>query len=176
MKTLGADGREWKVFRRWLAWRPRPSRPLRFLFGVAQGGLGDPITGLLAMVAVVLAVPFLLVYLLDWLAALLLTPAALLARSTLGRPWPVVARAGKEPEFRGTADGASAAGTLVDTVREEIHRYGEPKSLTAPAIPASSPLAADDSAVPGWFRRLINQILRLSGQSPPPPVGDRNGG
>ena len=58
--------------------------------------------------------PFLIWFLLAWLAGLLLTPVVWLARSTLGRPIPVIAHLDDNPwaEWSGNADGRRAADDL----------------------------------------------------------------
>ncbi|MEV4637432.1 hypothetical protein AB0J80_08780 [Actinoplanes sp. NPDC049548] len=53
--------------------------------------------------------PFLLWYLVSWLACLVVTPFAWLARSTLGRPSPVIAHWDENP-WAEWSSGADAAG------------------------------------------------------------------
>jgi hypothetical protein len=144
MKVTGSDGRRWQVGRRRLAWRPRPHRWLKKLWWVADG-LSDPITGLLALIAVIALLPLLVLYLVNWIACLIATPFAWLGRAAFGRPWPVVARAAgdKRGEYWGSADGAAAADALAERVREEISRYGEPRSLTAPPTPPTEPATTE---------------------------------
>lgn len=137
MKLQAADGRTWKVFRRRLAWRPRLPRWVVEWF--PEGWPDDNIIGLVvgayAVVLLVIMSPFLLWYALSWVVCLLVTPLAWLARSTLGRPTPVVAHTDDNPwaEWSGTADGRAAGDQLAQQVAQEIHAYGTPRSLTAPS-------------------------------------------
>ncbi|MEV4481773.1 hypothetical protein [Micromonospora coxensis] len=133
------DGRTWRVGRRRLAWQPRMPRWVRKLWWVADG-LSDPITGLLALLAVLAMLPGLLWYGLNWLACLLATPLAWLGRVAFGRPVPVVAypEDTKQTEYWGAADGIAAADELAREAIGEIRDRGLPLSLTAPAVPAAS--------------------------------------
>lgn len=168
-RLVGPDGRVWRVGRRWLAWRPFPPRPMRFLWEAFEA-FGNDLTWPLAMVAVVLWVPLAILHMLDWAASLLVTPFSLVGRATLGRPWPVVAYVeGKgRAEYRGGADGARAADELVGLVRTEIRRYGEPKSLNPPTTPLGndhrprSRLTLD--RFPPWLRRPIEWMQIQAGQ------------
>ncbi|MER7471702.1 hypothetical protein [Micromonospora sp. NPDC000018] len=106
---------------------------VRKLWWVADG-LSDPITGLLALLAVVAMLPGLVWYGLNWLACLSATPFAWLGRVAFGRPVPVVAYSEdeKRAEYWGSADGIAAANELVRQVVTEIVDRGQPLSLTAP--------------------------------------------
>ena len=98
MRVLTDDGRELRIGRRWLPWRPRA----RDFDGTGDffGGLGsDDLVGfaLSIVLAVVLALlaPLLLVVLVlsgEWLVVLALIPLAALLRVLLDRPWVVEVR------------------------------------------------------------------------------------
>jgi hypothetical protein len=136
MKVRAADGRQWRVFRRRLAWRPR--LPRWVVEWWPEGWPDDNIIGLIVGVYAtsLLAImsPFLVWYLLSWLACLVVTPVAWLARSTLGRPSPVIAHWEENPwaEWSGSADGRQAADELVQRVAAEVAQFAAPRSLTAP--------------------------------------------
>jgi hypothetical protein len=169
-ELIGPDGRRWRVARQWLAWRPRPSRALRACWN-AFLSFQDPFTAVIGVLALALLIPLALLHLLNWTAALLLTPFALLGRTSLQRPWPVLARADNGDEYRADADGARAADDLVDRVRTEISQYGEPKSLAPPQPPhnqtlGTPPPPAIDTA-PIWLRRPVQWILRQTSNQPP---------
>lgn len=136
MKVQAADGRQWRVFRRRLAWRPR--LPRWIVQWWPEGWPDDNIIGLIvgvyATLLLLIMSPFLIWYLLSWLACLLLTPIAWLARATLGRPTPVIAYQQDNPwaEWSGTADGRQAADNLTQQVTAEITQFGTPRTLTQP--------------------------------------------
>jgi hypothetical protein len=108
------------------------SQWVRKLWWVADG-LSDPITGLLALLAVVAMLPGLVWYGLNWLACLSATPFAWLGRVAFGRPVPVVAYRVDErhAEYWGSADGIAAADELVRQAVNELLDRGQPLSLTA---------------------------------------------
>lgn len=135
--STAPDGREWQVFRRRLAWRPRLPRWVRErLPGVLDGSsqLG-PFAALVAVPALVIALPWLVWHALSWVLSLLVTPVVMPVR-----PVVVVARLRefKHAEWRGEAAGRVEAESLIGQVRREIMLHGAPRSLTAPdaATPA----------------------------------------
>jgi hypothetical protein len=136
MKVRAADGRNWRVFRRRLAWRPRLPRWVVEWWpeGWPDDNIVGFVVGVYATTLLLIMSPFLIWYLLSWLACLVLTPLAWLARSTLGRPTPVIAYREDNPwaEWSGTADGRLAADELVRRVTDEVARFAVPRSLTAP--------------------------------------------
>jgi hypothetical protein len=136
MKVTAPDRREWRVFRRRLAWRPR--LPRWVVEWWPEGWPDDNIIGLIvgvyATIVLIIMSPFRIWFLLAWTACLLITPFAWLARTTLGRPSPVIAHLTDNPwaEWTGTADGRAAADQQVQQVAAEITQFGTPRSLTAP--------------------------------------------
>jgi hypothetical protein len=93
------DGRTWRVGRRWLPWRRRVREVPDFDFGwdlPDLGGLADDLpgflVGLLIGLAVIIALPFVLLalgFLLEVSLLLALLPVAVLVRVALRRPWTV---------------------------------------------------------------------------------------
>ncbi len=136
VKVQAVDGRQWRVFRRRLAWRPR--LPRWVVQWWPEGWPDDNIIGLVvgvyATILLLIMSPFLIWYLLSWLACLIVTPLAWVARSTLGRPTPVVAYWVENPwaEWSGTADGRHAADELAQRVAGEVTQFGTPRTLTEP--------------------------------------------
>jgi hypothetical protein len=95
MKVTDRQGRKVKVGRRWLPWRRR----LRDIDAPALdfGGGDDPISAVLAIVGLILAIPFLLALVLllsELFLLVLLLPLVLLVRILLRRPWTVEATHG----------------------------------------------------------------------------------
>ncbi|WP_189083200.1 hypothetical protein, partial [Mangrovihabitans endophyticus] len=136
MKVTAADSRPWRAYRRRLAWRPR--LPRWIVQWWPEGWPDDNIIGLIvgiyATLLLLIMSPFLLWYLLSWLAALIATPLTWLARTQLGRPTPVIAHTEDNPwaEWTGQADGPAAADSLVDQVATELRQHGTPSTLTTP--------------------------------------------
>ena len=97
MKVRDPQGQRWRVTRRWVPWRRRlrgvDSGPLDLVSGLGD----DPISAVIAIVLVILALPFIafsLVVAAELLLLLLLLPFAVLARVLLGRHWTIEARRG----------------------------------------------------------------------------------
>lgn len=90
MKVLDRHDRRWKVRRRWLPWRRRvrdvPDVPI-------DGGIGDdPISMILGLIVLVVAIPALLVVLLvlaELLLLLVLLPVFVVVRLVLPVPWTI---------------------------------------------------------------------------------------
>ncbi len=97
MKVRDPEGRTWRVTRRWVPWRRRLRTPDS---GPVDGlnGLGDdPISAIIAIVLLILALPFIILTLFvafEFVLLLLLIPVAALARVVLGAHWTVEARRG----------------------------------------------------------------------------------
>jgi hypothetical protein len=95
MKVMDPHGRTVRVGRRWLPWRRR----VRDLESYDAGGIGvgggdDPLSLALALVGLVLLVPFVLALLLlvgELFLLLLLLPVVVLVRVLLRRPWTIEA-------------------------------------------------------------------------------------
>ncbi|MFP3964665.1 hypothetical protein SMC26_20295 [Actinomadura fulvescens] len=106
---------------------------------MTEGVQGIPFVELIAAAAVLLLSPFFIPYILSWLAALLITPLALLMRVVERRPWPVVAYVSKwadfRQEYRGFVVGSREADALAARVRDEIKAEAKPTSLIAPTHP-----------------------------------------
>ncbi|MEU8606402.1 hypothetical protein AB0C29_00110 [Actinoplanes sp. NPDC048791] len=138
MYLSAPDGRRWKVFRWRLAWRPRLPQWIHTWWPSSIDD--DSVFGLItAAVAVIITLvimsPWLIWHALSWTDAVLATPLAWLARSTLGRPTPVIAHPVQHSyaEYQGTADGTRAADDLIAVIAREIGQHGTPRSLMAPS-------------------------------------------
>ena len=137
MYLTAPDGRRWKVFRRRLAWRPRLPQWIHTWWPstIDDDSVFGLITGAIAVITLLIMSPWLIWHALSWTGAVLATPFAWLARSTLGRPTPVIAYPLQHSyaEYQGGADGTQAADELVALAGHEIGQYGVPRSLTSPA-------------------------------------------
>jgi len=99
VKVRDPEGQTWRVTRRWVPWRRRikgidaDAGPLDW-----GSGLGDdPISAILGIILLIVALPFILLALfvaLEFLLLLLLVPFAALVRAVFGAHWTVEARRG----------------------------------------------------------------------------------
>jgi len=156
MRVTGPDGRGWRVGRRWLAWWPRTGESISRL--VSAGDAVEDSIG----AELILQIPLIVVYLLNWAACLLATPFALLDRA-IGGPWRVVAVvAGPDGnlQYRGTAGSFEAAGRLADSARTEIASHSAPRSLTPLDLTLRGrTLAKLGASGPPWLRRVADAIF-----------------
>jgi len=97
VKVRDPEGQTWRVTRRWVPWRRRlrsaGTGPLDGLNGLGD----DPISAIIAIVLLILALPFVILALfvaVEFLLLLLLIPFAALARAAFGAHWTVEARRG----------------------------------------------------------------------------------
>jgi hypothetical protein len=160
MRVTGPDGRRWRVGRRWLAWRPRTGESISRLVSASEGVEDDD--GGIFVAMVILQLPLIVLYLLNWAACLLATPFALLDRA-IGGPWRVVAVVPSRDgnlEYRGSAGSFEAAGHLADSVRVEIAGRGAPRSLTPLDVTLRGQTLAKLGALgPPWLRRVTDGIF-----------------
>ena len=128
MKVEDPSGQTWRVTRRWVPWRRRMKDvDLGSGWGVPDlNGLGDdPISAVIAIVLLVLALPFILLGLVvaaEFLLLLLLLPVAVLARVLLGQKWTVEARRGFTIVWDAPAGDWQASGLRIHEVAEAIRR------------------------------------------------------
>ncbi|MEV4417883.1 hypothetical protein [Catellatospora sp. NPDC049609] len=157
-RILGADGRQWRVRRRWLPWRPtRWGGDADGFETTALSQYADSLGCLIALL--VLAFPVLLLLLfaaLEWLLLLLLLPLWTLARVVFGVPWVVQARGrsaeGRRWRYHGEARGWQGSADLIAAVREEIRVHGEPRSLGPGLAEEQDP--ADPVGDGEWLARV----------------------
>jgi hypothetical protein len=101
-------------------------------------GLGDdPISAIIAIVFLVIAIPFLvvgLIALVELLLVVLLLPVALIGRMFFGRHWVVEARKGFSVEWDEPAGDWQASGLRIHEVAEALRRgTGPPPRLEVSA-------------------------------------------
>ncbi len=137
MKVKEPTGQTWRVTRRWVPWRRR----LKGVDGgldIVPSGLGDdPISMIIFLVLLVIALPFLILSLfaaIELLLVLLLLPFALLGRVLLGRHWTVEARRGFTIWWDAPAGDWQASGVRIHEVADGIRR-GDVPSRTVDAPP-----------------------------------------
>ena len=100
MRVTTDDGRELRIGRRWLPWRPRPREfdgPVDFVDVVDGTDLAGVVLSVVLAIVLSLLAPLLLVVLVltgEVLLVLLLAPLAVAVRVLLRRPWLVEVREG----------------------------------------------------------------------------------
>ena len=147
VKVRDPAGQTWRVTRRWVPWRRRlrgvdaDSGPLDW-----GNGLGDdPVSAVLAILLLILALPFLLLALfvaLEFLLLLLLIPFAALVRVAFGAHWTIEARRGFTLWWDAPAGGWRESGERIRALAHDIERgqlppqtIGEPQPPEAPEAP-----------------------------------------
>lgn len=129
MKVRDPGGQTWRVTRRWVPWRRRlkglDSGPLDLATGLGD----DPISAIIAIVLLILALPFIafsLVVAAELLLLLLLLPFAVLARVLLGRHWTIEARRGFTIWWDAPSGDWRASGERIRAVAGAIARGDAP--------------------------------------------------
>ena len=123
MKVTDPSGQTWRVTRRWVPWRRRLKNKSDLVPDLPSGLGDDPISAVIGLVLLVLALPFLLLALLvtlELLLLLLLVPFALLARVVFGRHWSIEARRGFTTVWQDTAGDWQASGVRIHEVAAAI--------------------------------------------------------
>lgn len=144
VKVTDPRGQTWRVTRRWVPWRRRAT-------GVtddsapdlswAQGLGDDPVSIIVAVVALVLLAPFVVLVLLagvELLLLLLLLPFAILGRVLLGRHWTVEVRRGWRPWWEVRAGDWQASTARIHDVATAIRRGDLPERTLGLERDASS--------------------------------------
>ncbi|WP_345263500.1 hypothetical protein [Nocardioides nanhaiensis] len=130
MKVRSPGGQVWRVSRRWVPWRRRLRGSLDAVPDL-PGGLGDdPVSAIVGLVLLVLALPFLVLVLLaglELLLLLLVLPVALLGRVLLGRHWTVEVRRGWAPWTEQPAGDWQASGVAVHELADRLRRGEVPE-------------------------------------------------
>ncbi|WGY03235.1 hypothetical protein QI633_05615 [Nocardioides sp. QY071] len=125
MKVRDPEGGTWRVTRRWVPWRRRlrsaGTGPLDGLNGLGD----DPVSAVIAIVLLVLALPFIILALFvafEFVLLLLLIPFAALARVALGAHWTIEARRGFTIWWDAPSGDWRESG---ERIREVAHAIGE---------------------------------------------------
>lgn len=132
MKVVDPEGRTWRVTRRWVPWRRRlrapGSGPLDGLNGLGD----DPVSAVIAIVLLILALPFIILALFvafEFVLLLLLIPFAALARVALGAHWTIEARRGFTIWWDAPSGDWRESGERIASVARAI-REGQPPPRT----------------------------------------------
>ncbi|WP_418060052.1 hypothetical protein [Pimelobacter simplex] len=137
MKVRDPEGQTWRVTRRWVPWRRRlkgvdaDTGPLDW-----GNGLGDdPISAVLAIVLLIIALPFILLGLfvaLEFLLLLLLVPFATLVRVAFGAHWTIEARRGFSIWWDAPSGSWGESGRRIQDVARAIEEGDLPPRTVAP--------------------------------------------
>ena len=126
MKVRTPAGETWRIGRRWLPWRRRLKGALDAMPDLNVGPLGDdPVSAVIAIVVLIVALPFLVLALvagLEFLLVLLVLPFAVLGRVLLGRHWTVVARRGWKPWWEEPGGDWRSSGERVHGIADAVRR------------------------------------------------------
>ena len=136
MKVRDPQGQTWRVTRRWVPWRRRlkgwwdavPSLPV---------GLGDdPVSAIIGIVFLIIALPFVIIALISGLELLLLVfllPFALVGRVFLGKHWTIEARRGFKIWWQDASGDWQASGVRIHDGAAAIERGDlPPQNVDAP--------------------------------------------
>jgi hypothetical protein len=180
MRVLDRHDRRWKVRRRWLPWRRRvrdvPDVPI-------DGGIGDdPISMVIGLVLLVLAIPALVVtvvLLAELLLLLVLLPVVVLLRLVLPVPWtielwsrPARRRVlGWHLEHEVPVRGWRASGARMDELAAELATRRDPDFVPAGRSGPERPVLEEVEASPDGGGGRGGEI---SGhEAPPGPFAQR---
>ncbi|MFD1246643.1 hypothetical protein ACFQ3F_02470 [Nocardioides ginsengisoli] len=143
MKVRDPEGRTWRVTRRWVPWRRRlkapDSGPLDGLNGLGD----DPVSAVIGIFLLILALPFIILALVvaaEFLLLLLLIPFAALARVAFGAHWTIEARRGFTIWWDAPSGGWRESGERIAAVAQAIERGELPPRTVRP--PEDEPAAA----------------------------------
>jgi hypothetical protein len=140
MKVRDPSGQTWRVTRRWVPWRRRLKG------GIMEGptfptGLGDdPISMVIGIVCLIIALPFLLLALvagLELLLLLLVLPFAVLGRVLFGSHWHVELRRGFEPFWEIEAGDWQASKLKIHEIADGVRRGATPEPTVGDPLPTS---------------------------------------
>ncbi|WP_146207240.1 hypothetical protein [Nocardioides silvaticus] len=140
------DGTTWRVTRRWVPWRRRTKGvgdAWDLVPSIPAGG-ADPISGIIALVFLVIFAPVILLALVltivaavEFAVILLLIPVVALGRVFFGRHWIVEVRRGFEPYYEMHAGDWQQSRDRIRRITESISRGDlPPRTLGEGAEPA----------------------------------------
>ena len=145
MKVEDPTGQTWRITRRWVPWRRRLRGRISTAADMVPSGLGDdPVSAIVFLICMVIALPFLVIALiagLELLLVLLLLPFAVLARVLFGQHWTVEVRRGFSIWWDAPSGDWQDSGVLIYDVAHAI-RKGEPLPQTIGVVgpaPRSDP-------------------------------------
>lgn len=126
MKVQDPTGQTWRVTRRWVPWRRRLKGQISNAMDMVPSGLGDdPISAIIFLIFLVIAIPFLVLALIAGVELLLvglLLPFAVLARVLFGQHWTVEARKGFSIWWEAPSGDWQESGVLIHDVALAIQK------------------------------------------------------
>lgn len=150
MKVRDPQGQTWRVTRRWVPWRRRlkdvgpDDSPLDWANGLGD----DPISAVLAIILLVLLLPFLLLGLfvaLELLLLFLLVPFATLVRVAFGAHWTIEARRGFTIWWDAPSGSWRESGRRIQDVARAIQEGDLPPQTVGDVTPQPEPEAPKDA-------------------------------
>jgi hypothetical protein len=124
VKVTDPAGNTWRVSRRWVPWRRRLKGALDDAPDLPSLG-DDPISMVLGVVFLVIAIPFLVLAVVAGLELLLLVlvlPFAVLGRVLFGRHWHVEVRRGFTVEHEVDGGGWRSSATMIQDLAEQLRQ------------------------------------------------------
>lgn len=124
MKVTDPSGNTWRVSRRWVPWRRRLKGALDAAPDLPSLG-DDPISMIVGVVFLVIAIPFLVLALvagLELLLLLLVFPFAVLGRMVFGRHWHVEVRRGFAVEHEVDAGDWRSSAAMIQGLAEQLRQ------------------------------------------------------
>lgn len=126
MRVTDSTGTKWRVKRRWVPWRRRARN---FAYDVpTPSGLGDdPISAIIGVLVLIIAIPLViiaLVAMLELLVLLLLLPIVMLVRAVFGGAWPIEVFRNRELQSTEYVKGWSASRDRSHEIAEQIRLRG----------------------------------------------------
>lgn len=151
MKVRDPQGRTWRVTRRWVPWRRRLRAPDTGPLDWATGLGDDPISAVIGIVLLVLALPFIilgLVVAFELVLLLLLIPFAALARVAFGAHWTIEARRGFTAWWEAPSGTWRESGERIRAVARAIEEGQLPPRTIDPPddVPDATPDEAPNEA------------------------------
>lgn len=123
MKIQDPHGQTWRVTRRWVPWRRRLRGAWERMPDLPSGD--DPVSMVLAVAMLILALPVLVLTFvagLEFLLILLFLPFAVLGRVLFGQHWTVEARNGFTPVWEARAGSWRESRTMIQDVATVIQQ------------------------------------------------------
>lgn len=134
VKVKDPQGQSWRVTRRWIPWRRRLKGALDGAPDMPSGLGDDPISAVIGIIFLIIALPFLilaLIFALELLLLVALLPFAILARVLFGKHWTVEARKGFEIVWDAPAGDWQASGVKIHEIARAIEGGHLPPQVNA---------------------------------------------
>ena len=126
MRVTDSNGTKWRVKRRWVPWRRRV-RDFAYDVPMSNGLGDDPISAIVGILVLILAIPLILlalVAMLELFLLVLLLPIVMLIRAMFGGAWPVEVFRDRKLQSTEYVKGWSASRERVHDLAEQIRLHG----------------------------------------------------